>query len=369
MSLIIDALKKLQKSRMSGTGNLPIRPYPKRGRALWEFVELQKYSILGAVLALSVAIFLFISPLKDLWTKKDFSIPEKKLKMAASSPVEKKPAPPPAITKETLRPQEIITRASEKKKVDQSTLPSAATVASLSKEKTPGEKELYSGPSLARRLRDIPQKIDAKQTNDAVRTRNTENLPHYFEQGVYFQNQKNFPEAIKAYNMALEIDPHYAEAYNNLGIIYSQTADFEKAIFCLQKAVTADPDYFKAYNNLGVILYQNGHLKKAEKQFWKAIEIYPKNIESYVNLSLVYRKQKNLDSAFEILQKGFSMDPEYPELSYHLGMVAEERKETREAIEHYQRFLHLSTQQNNILAQKVKEHVENLQRQAEARQK
>jgi len=39
----------------------------------------------------------------------------------------------------------------------------------------------------------------------------------WIEQGISFGNSRQYEEAIKAFTNALEIDPRYADAYNNRG--------------------------------------------------------------------------------------------------------------------------------------------------------
>ena len=51
------------------------------------------------------------------------------------------------------------------------------------------------------------------------------------------------------YNKAIEINPNYAEAYNNRGNIYAQQEEFTKAISNFSKAVKLKPSYAAAYKN------------------------------------------------------------------------------------------------------------------------
>ncbi len=376
MSVIIDALKRLQKSKISSGRGLPIRPYPEKRRDFWELIHAQSYLILGCALVVAIVIAAFISPLKNLWVKKGSNVySEKKSKMNIPSPTETRPLPPLADKKTSVSKEAPVQPASIppvclspiKEEKPTPAKPSKPAIAGLKKQPVPSTREPVKAETPI--TPSPPLQPERKTLEGQLVVKAYKNLPDYFGQAIVFQNQKDFPKAIEAYEKVLKIDPNYAEAYNNLGIIYNQTGNFEKAVFHLQKAIAADPKYFKAYNNLGVILYQNGHLEAAADQFWKAIRIHPKNMESYVNLALVSRKQKNLDLAFQILQKAYSIDPKSPEVSYHLGLVTEERGENQEAIDHYQRFLRLSSQRENSLAQKVREHVEKLQYQSEARQK
>lgn len=370
MSVIINALKKLQKNKTPGVTGLPIRTAYGGPGGLWKRILDQRHLILGTALVLAVVAAAFVSPLKNLWHMEKLPVfPGKKVPIAAIPPEAKKPAPPPMASKDVSLPQEapaqpVPTPPAAVSPTKDKTTPPVKISKSTSQRLKKGATRPYATavkPAIPS-LPPMRPQLEEKRLNGRVTVKTFKDLPYHFNQGTTFQNQKNFPKAIEAYAEVLKIDPNYAEAYNNLGIIYNQMGNFEKAVFHLQKAIAANPNYFKSYNNLGVILYENGHFEEAANQFWKAIEIHAKNMESYVNLALVSRKQKNLELAQKILQQAFSIDPKSPEVSYHLGLVAEEKGDYQEAIEYYQRFLQLSSRQDNSLAQKVKEHMEQLER-------
>jgi Flp pilus assembly protein TadD len=49
-------------------------------------------------------------------------------------------------------------------------------------------------------------------------------------------------EAIYRWQRAVEIDPRYAEAYNDLAIAYEHEGDFEKARLSYEKALEIEPN-------------------------------------------------------------------------------------------------------------------------------
>ena len=58
-------------------------------------------------------------------------------------------------------------------------------------------------------------------------------------------------EAIAEYRKALQIQPDYAEAHNNLGIALYDKRQLDEAIAEYRKALQIQPDYAMAHNNLG----------------------------------------------------------------------------------------------------------------------
>jgi superkiller protein 3 len=57
-------------------------------------------------------------------------------------------------------------------------------------------------------------------------------------------------EAVKHFSIALQLDPNYAEAYNNLGVTLAKQGRFEEAINYFSKALKINPGYEKARHNL-----------------------------------------------------------------------------------------------------------------------
>ena len=65
-------------------------------------------------------------------------------------------------------------------------------------------------------------------------------------------------EAIGQFQKALEINPNYAEAHNNLGNALLQKGQVDEAMAQYQKALEINPNYAEAHNNLGDALFKKG---------------------------------------------------------------------------------------------------------------
>jgi hypothetical protein len=71
--------------------------------------------------------------------------------------------------------------------------------------------------------------------------------------------------AIQHLKKAIEIDPAYVEAQNNLGAGYIELGDHEQAIPHLRTASRLDPTSIFARTNLGIALWFGGHGGEAEQ--------------------------------------------------------------------------------------------------------
>ena len=75
----------------------------------------------------------------------------------------------------------------------------------------------------------------------------------FLAQGDYEFEQDHYDPAIAAYTRAIELDPDFAEAYNNRAYIFMTKEDYAPALSDLDRAITLRPDYVNALMNRGDI--------------------------------------------------------------------------------------------------------------------
>ena len=73
----------------------------------------------------------------------------------------------------------------------------------------------------------------------------------WFSDGLYIGRLGDYDKAISFFLKAIELDPNFAKAYNNLCFAYYKKFDFTKAIKFYKKAIEIDPDLSEPYFNLG----------------------------------------------------------------------------------------------------------------------
>jgi len=86
---------------------------------------------------------------------------------------------------------------------------------------------------------------------------------------------------------------------NKMGEVQGRTGNLDKAIELFNKAVELDPNYAESYNNLGFSYYKKGEYKRAEQFFVKALEIDPNFDKARSNLNTI----RNLISRSESFEK------------------------------------------------------------------
>lgn len=75
----------------------------------------------------------------------------------------------------------------------------------------------------------------------------------YLTQGDWEYEKGDCDDAITSYSEAIEMNPEYAEAYNNRAYTYMRMRDYPKALTDLDKAIDIRPRYIHARMNRGDI--------------------------------------------------------------------------------------------------------------------
>ncbi len=154
----------------------------------------------------------------------------------------------------------------------------------------------------------------------------------YNNLGVSLKDLGKIIEAINLFKKAISIKPNYAEAYNNLGNSYRDKDLFDKAEKAYQKAIFYNINYTDAYNNCGVVLQEQGKLDLAIYQFEKALSIKPNYFQAYYNLGNIFRKLNKQDEAIKFYKKTLIINPNYVEAYLNIGVSLKEKGKINDAL-------------------------------------
>ena len=100
----------------------------------------------------------------------------------------------------------------------------------------------------------------------------------------------NFKEALRQGKALSEEFPNNATIINFLGTIHSNLAEHETALNYYNQAIELDPGYIKAHNNVGNALNELNRPEEAIVHYEKAISLNPKYAEAHNNLGNVYKE-------------------------------------------------------------------------------
>ncbi len=159
--------------------------------------------------------------------------------------------------------------------------------------------------------------------------------------GLALHDSGDVEAAIAAYRTALEIDPRYALAHANLGNALRESGDLEGAIAACRTALEIDPRLALAHNNLGVALHEHGDREGAIAAYRKALEIDPRDARAHNNLGFALRDPGDLEGAIAQFRKALEIDPRFARANMNLGAALGESGDIEGAIAAYRKALEI----------------------------
>jgi tetratricopeptide (TPR) repeat protein len=142
---------------------------------------------------------------------------------------------------------------------------------------------------------------------------------------------------------ALEINPDYLVAYNDLGALFANTNQKDRAIAEYRKIIERGPDNAaanaSAYTLIGMLEDSRPNYDAAAENYRKALEIDPNATVAANNLAWLYATQGkgNLDDAVRLAQGVVQRFPDAPGFADTLGWVYYKKGLHQAAVEQLQK--------------------------------
>ena len=162
------------------------------------------------------------------------------------------------------------------------------------------------------------------------------------------EKQKWYDAAITHYTEAINLNPEYADAYNNRGIAYGRTGDFAAAIEDFNKAIDLAPENASCYNNRGLAYAGQNDFAAAIEDFNKAIDLAPKNASCYNSRGLAYAGQNDFAAAIRDYDKAIDLAPEDASCYNHRGLAYAGQNDFAAAIRDYDKAIDLAPEDAGV---------------------
>jgi len=152
---------------------------------------------------------------------------------------------------------------------------------------------------------------------------------------------KNYEEALRAFDKALEIDPKYAPSFAFRGLALKGMGKAEEAIHSFDKGLTLDPKNAGLWYERGNTLKNLKKYDDAVQNFDKALEINPKYVDAWGNRGLVLEWLGKYDDAIKSFDKGLAIDSNDTKIWVLRGRTLIKLKRYDEAIQTFDKALEI----------------------------
>ena len=143
-----------------------------------------------------------------------------------------------------------------------------------------------------------------------------------FAKGNEFSLQKDYTQALAAYDKAITLDPQLAEAYNNRGIIKYELGKFSEAISDYTSAIDLKANYIDALNNRGNTYAVTKQFQNAISDLKAALKLNDKSAAGHNNLGSVYLSQKTYAEAINEYTQAIQINPNFADAYYNRAVAS-----------------------------------------------
>jgi tetratricopeptide (TPR) repeat protein/predicted Ser/Thr protein kinase len=173
--------------------------------------------------------------------------------------------------------------------------------------------------------------IEAAQTPGAtVEPVREDPAAHVYLARRYLQ-QGNVQEAIAEYEVAIDLDPEYVEAYIDLGNIMARENDLERALELFQEALDIDPDHVKAHLGMGDAYLLQMEFDAAALHYQIVVDQDPQVAGPHAKLGICHVRVSDVEFGRSECELALRLDSKLPEGHFCMGVYFAQRGDLDQA--------------------------------------
>ncbi len=152
---------------------------------------------------------------------------------------------------------------------------------------------------------------------------------------------KHHEDALHACEQALQLKPNDWTAYYNKGLILDDLQRYQEALEAYTRVLQLNPNAIDAYNNQGIILRKLGRYQEALAAYERAIQLQPNNATTHYNKGQVLYHLQRYEEALKAYEQAIRLNPDEATAYNHQGVILYTLKRYEEALTSYQQALRL----------------------------
>ena len=136
--------------------------------------------------------------------------------------------------------------------------------------------------------------------NQATSVDPTNDAAFYYRGLLKYQRTSDYPEAVKDFKKAIEVNGENHLYHYHLGKVLSRQGEWASAINALEKAIERKPEHAASHYHLGAALEQQAKFDRAQEEYVAAIKAQPRFADPYVALGNLYARFEKLPEAVQV---------------------------------------------------------------------
>jgi tetratricopeptide (TPR) repeat protein len=161
-----------------------------------------------------------------------------------------------------------------------------------------------------------------------------------YNAGQVYAQSGAVDEAVRHFSLAIEMDPHYSEYYNDRGNLYLRQGRPADAEQDYRRAIELSPPYPEVWFNLGQALAQQGRAAEAQAAWERAVDLDPLRPEPWASLARARHARGDREQALAAYDAAVAASPanalllaNRAALRFELGRVDEAAADLERAVE------------------------------------
>ena len=130
----------------------------------------------------------------------------------------------------------------------------------------------------------------------------------HWELSNYYGMKNMYPQVIEELEIVLELDPNWADAYDDLAFAYSNIGEDEKALEYIKKGLSVIPGDPNMTDAMGHFYMKTGNLDEALAKFKDVLDIKP-DFNNESSIAYVYAMKEDYSEAFKWIDQFIASAP------------------------------------------------------------
>jgi tetratricopeptide (TPR) repeat protein len=128
-----------------------------------------------------------------------------------------------------------------------------------------------------------------------------------YQKGMNFLEKENYKEALAWFEKAVNTDPKFAFAWDNIGICNRRLKNFDAALEAYNTSLALDPNGKTPLQNIPVVYEFKEAYDKAIEAYNKLLSVFPGDAEAYYGIGRMYIYKSDLEKGLDNMCKAYNL--------------------------------------------------------------